>query len=181
MSTENKNRLEVQKILMDSIKECLTAFGIAGWGVSEFANASLQSADKIILVNNIRNERVGWQSRKYDSDIHNVFHRTDELIDEQSWQIHTIAKRNDRTTVADTLAEDMANNLITWFNGFAVDGLRSKGVAPLRIDTENVIVYNDNSDLYQKRAVFTVKLQVPKEVKITQAEMAAVKPKLMPI
>ena len=181
MSVQNKNRLEVQKILVDSIKECIRLFADSEWGVMAYADASFQKADKIVLVNLIGTERVGWQSRKYDSDIHNVFRRTDEFIDEQSWQIHTIAKRNNKTTVANTLAEDMANNLITWFNGFAVDGLRSKGVAPLRIDTENVIVYNDNSDLYQKRAVFTVKLQVPKEVKITQAEMAAIKPKLMPI
>lgn len=179
MSAKNKSRLEVQKILLDNISDCLKAFGLSEWVIMEFANASFQKSDKVILLNNIRNERIGWQGRRYASDSNGIFGRTEEFIDEQSWQIHVIAKR--KAKPSDTLAEDVANQLMTWFNGFGLEGLISKGVAPLRVDTENIIVYNDDSDLYQKRAVFTVKLQVPKEVTLNQAEMAAIKPKLMPI
>lgn len=181
MSQKNKTRLEVQKILIASLNECVESFSLSGWQVMEFANPSIQSADKVILVNMIRAERVGWQGRNYRNDSQDQFSRSEEFIEEQSWQIHVIAKRKRPMTSADMLAEDMATLLITWLNGFGVDGLNAHGVAPLRIDLNNIIVYNDNSDLYQKRAVFTVKLQVPKEITLNQAEMAAVKPKLMPI
>lgn len=180
MSTANKNRLEVQKIVRDNIMAGLTALGYTGWDVMEFANASLQKVDKAVLMNLVRNNRVGWQGHRYEG-VPNALNRVDEWIDEQSWQLHIICKRTTATTVADVLSEDVADNLITWFNGAGADLFRKAGVAPLRIEYSSVIVYNDNSDLYQKRAVFTVKIQVPKELTQEQADIAAVKPRLMPI
>ena len=179
MSTANKNRLEVQKILRDNIIAGMTALGYTGWGVMEFANASMQKADKVVLMNLIRNNRVGWQGHRYE-DVANAFKRVDEWIDEQSWQLHIICKRTATTTVADVLPEDVADNLITWFNGVGADLFRKSGVAPLRIDYSSVIVYNDNSDLYQKRAVFTVKIQVPKELTTNQDEMTPKNPYVLP-
>ena len=180
MSVENKNRLEVQEVLKDCIEEGLKRFGYARWSVKEFANASFQNADGVVLMNRLRSHRVGWQANRYTIDADDLA-RVDELIDEQHWQLSVIKKRSNTTTADDALAEDVADNLVTWFNGVGCEWLRGRGVASLRIDADSVIVYNDNSDLYQKRTVFTVKLQVPKEVKQEQAEMEAVKPRLMPI
>ena len=180
MSIENKTRLEVQEILKSCIEEGLKRFGYTRWSAKEFANASFQNADGVVLMNRLRSHRVGWQAHHYIIPT-NSLTRVDELIDEQHWQLSVIKKRTNTTTAGDALAEDVADNLVTWFNGVGCEWLRGSGVANLRIDADSVIVYNDNSDLYQKRAVFTVKLQVPKEVKQEQAEIAAVKPTLMPI
>ena len=180
MSASNKNRLEVQKILRDTVLDGLSALNESGWEVIEFANASLQKSNKVILLNLVRNNRVGWQSEK-DETINDELKRTEEWIEEQSWQLHFICKRVGTATVTDTLAEDLAGNMIVWLNGPGIEVLRSKGVAPLRIENTRVIVYNDNSDLYQKRAVFTVKIQVPKELTFEQEELEAIQPKLKPI
>ena len=69
---------------------------------------------------------------------------------------------------------------MTWFNG---RGARIAHIRDgnLRIDSDAVIVYNDNSDLYQKRAVFTVKIQVPKELKSGKSYMDTLVPKIMPV
>ena len=180
MSAKNKTRLEVQEILKNCIEEGIKRFGYARWSAKEFANASFQNADGVVLMNRLRSRRAGWQANRYAIGAVGL-ERVDELIDEQHWQLSVIKKRSNTTTADDALAEDVADNLVTWFNGVGCEWLRARGVASLRIDADSVIVYNDNSDLYQKRAVFTVKLQVPKEVKQEQAEMEAVKPRLMPI
>lgn len=173
MSTANRNRLEIQKIIRDSITSCLTNMSRTGWDVMEFANASFQNSSKVILMNYLRSARVGWQSSKYPTVL-GVLKRKESWVEEQTWQIHIVCKRVTSAAVTDVLAEDMANELITWFNGPGTENLRAAGVAPLRIDSENIIVYNDNSDLYQKRAVFTLKIQVPKELTFGQSEMNAV-------
>jgi len=179
VSTANKNRLEVQKILRDNIIAGLTALGHTGWDVMEFANASMERANKVILMNYLRSTRVGWQGRRY-VQVSNTLKRVEEWIDEQSWQLHIICKRTATTSVNDALAEDVASNLITYFNGPGSETLRQSGVASLRIDSENIIVYNDNSDLYQKRAVFTLKIQVPKELTMNQDEMTPKTPYVTP-
>lgn len=180
MSIGNKTRLEVQEILKNCIEEGLKRFDYTRWSAKEFANASFQNADGVVLMNRLLSRRAGWQANRYAVGTGGLA-RVDELIDEQHWQLSVIKKRTNTTTADDALTEDVADNLVTWFNGVGCEWLRGRGVASLRIDADSVIVYNDNSDLYQKRAVFTVKLQVPKEVKQEQAEMEAVKPRLMPI
>lgn len=181
MSVECKNRLEVQTILRANILEGLRQLhkDEDGWGVMEFANASFQKHDRIILMNLIRAERVGWQSQRYGGA--DEFHRTDEWIEQQSWQLHVILKRTNDTEDTAFLAEDMCQQLIAWFNGPGCDFFRRHGMANLVIDTENILVYNDNSDLYQKRCVFTVKIQVPKELTFGCDELEAVKPDIMPV
>jgi len=166
MSVSNKSRLEVQKALIEAISNGLTSYGITGWGVMEFANASFAKADKVILVNCVRAERLGWQGNKYETNVSTgLLDRKDDWIELQHWQIHSICKRKGIENADSILPEDMADWLITWFNGPGSEVLRKKGIVNERIDFVNIIVYNDDSDLYQKRAVFTVKIQVPKEQK----------------
>ena len=59
--------------------------------------------------------------------------------------------------------------------------MKKRGLAPLIIDDKLIFVYNDNSEIYQKRAVFTVKVQVPKELTMSEVEMEVLLPKIKPV
>ena len=180
MSTEKKTRLEVQRILRKVIENGLGALGHEGCAVMEFANASFQNADNIVLLNLIGTKRVGWQARDFSPYDAKLVAR-ENWIEEQKWQIHCIKKRPTSNANIRTTAEDIADDLVTWFNCRGCDELRTYGMANLRIDSDAVIVYNDNSDLYQKRAVFTVKIQVPKELTFEQDVVDAIIPDVEPI
>lgn len=173
MSASNKTRYEIQKILADCLKAGLVAFvgEDHGFGVMEFAQASLQKANRIVLMNLVRSNRIGWQGRKYPIE-DDKLKRVEEWIECQHWQFHVILKKLPNPTIETMQADDVASMLITWFNGHGNEFLRERGVANERVDSSSLIVYNDDSDLYQKRAVFTVKLQVPKELTIAQNEMS---------
>lgn len=182
MSLECKNRFEVQKIVIEAILRGLEAFGFQGWDCMEFGQASFQKADKIVLVNLLKASRVGWLGERYDGGVQSDLTRVDEWIEQQNWQIHVILKRkNSGNTVNTILSEDVATMLITWFNGRGAEFLRPKGIAPLRIDANSLIVYNDDSSVYQKRSTFTVKLQVPKEIGSMQISLDAIKPDILPV
>ena len=178
MSELCRSRFEVQTILRANILAGLAALGQNGWGVMEFANASFQKSDKIVLMNLINASRVGWQS---DSAGGEPFTRRDEWIEEQSWQLHFILKRTDETDDTSIVAEDIAQMMIAWFNGKGCEFFRNYGIANLVIDTESIFVYNDDSDLYQKRCVFTVKIQVPKEINWAETPLEAILPKIKPV
>lgn len=180
MSDAKRNKLEVIKVIKDNIESALTAFGHDGWGVMEFANASFQNYDKVILMNLVRTKRVGWQAAYYPVE-DNELKRRDEWIEEQSWQITCIRKRDGAVGVSTVLPEDMSSDLVTWFNGRGCDIFRRSNMANLRIASDAIFVYNDNSDLYQKRAVFTVKIQVPKELTIGEVEVDTLVPKIYPV
>lgn len=180
MSEECKTRYEIQRILTSCISAGLEAYAGQdnGFGIMEFAQASFQSADKIVLYNLIRSKRIGWQHKTFATS---GTPRTDEWLEEQSWQIHTILKASKNPSVIDMQATDIADMLVTWFNGSGCDMLRKSGVACLRIDSDQILVYNDDSELYQKRAVFTVKIQVPKELSVRVEDMDMVVPATKPI
>lgn len=164
--------LDVQKILRQNILAGLAAYGYGdGFEVIEFANFGKIRKDKVVTMNLLRRKRVGWQGRKYSSPADELT-RTDEWISEEHWQLQVILKRNSGTKDDSILSQDIAEVLVTWFNGLGCDEFRKYGIANLRIDSEQIIVYNDDSDLYQKRCVFTVKIQVPKELTVKQPEMA---------
>lgn len=180
MSAECKSRLEVQTIIRNSILECFRLYKQDGWEVMEFANASFQRANKIILMNLVNTIREGWQAVHY-AEMEDGYKRRDEWIETQSWQIHTLLKRTNDTQDTAILAEDIAQLLISWFNGRGCEDLRRNRMASLVIDAESILVYNDNSDLYQKRAVFTVKIQVPKELTTDDASAEMIQPRVEPV
>lgn len=182
MSDKNKNRYEMQKIVRNAILDGLSKYIGAnhGFDAMEFAQASFVKANRVVLMNLVRSKRVGWQGIKYGINGGNL-KRTDEWIEEQSWQLQVIIKKLSSPQITDLQADDVASMLITYFNGVGADFLRKSKVAPLRIDNNSVIVYNDDSELYQKRAVFTVKLQVPKELTIGQDELSSLKPNVKPV
>lgn len=180
MSTECKTRLEVQKILKANISTGLTKLNQTGWAIQEFANASFVKNDKVILLNLISADRAGWQITSYGIS-GNSLQKSDEWIELQSWQVHVILKRNDNITDASILAEDVCQMLIAWFNGYGCEYFRKYGLSNLLIDKENIFVYNDNSDLYQKRCVFTVKILVPKVINWTEDSLEALVPKILPV
>lgn len=182
MSATNKTRYEVQKIISDVINAGLTAYigNTHGFGVMEFAQASFVNGNRIVLMNLIRTRRVGWQSEKFHT-VSSVFKRTDHFLEEQHWQLSVLLKKSASPTITELQADDVATMLIAYFNGPGVTAFRTNGVAPLRIDADSVIVYNDNSELYQKRAVFTVKLQVPKEITTGATPLDSIMPEVRPV
>lgn len=179
MSEWTKGKYAVQKIIRDNVILGMTKFNQTGWDCIEFAQATIQNADKIITMNCTGVDRIGWQGAKFDSVLGT---RTDEWLEEQTWMFQVILKRTNEVVTASTITtQDVASMLITWFNGMGCDEFRRNGCANLRIDPSSVIVYNDDSDIYQKRAVFTMRLQVPKEYSYGQDFLDTIKPDIEPI
>ena len=179
MANMAKSQYAVQKMIRDNVLAGLTAFGQDNWECIEFAQATMQNADRIVTMNCIGVDRIGWQGTRYNA-LATI--RTDEWLEEQSWQFQIILKRYDGAVTADTVTtQDIASMLITWFNGKGCEEFRRVGVANLRIDPSSVIVYNDDSNIYQKRAVFTMKLQVPRDFEYGMIAADVLKPKIAPI
>ena len=106
----------------------------------------------------------------------------EKWIDQQSWQVQIILKRKRKIDGSSILAEDIANNLAAWFNSaHGVIAMKKRGLAPLIVDDKLIFVYNDISEIYQKRAVFTVKVQVPKELIVAEEGLDAIKPDIKPV
>lgn len=186
MSESLKTKYDILEILRNVTLAGIEAFGYGNFSFMEFGQASFQSADGFdgyILANLVRNRRITWVSGKYENGPGGVLLGKDEWIDEQHWQLHVVLKRRGGSPSSGetAVAEDVATNLITWLNGHGVPLLRAKGVAPLVVDASRVFTYNDDSWIYQKRAVFTVKIQVPKEFKYEQKPMDIAKPSVLPI
>ena len=178
----NKTRYEVQRILRSVALSGLEALGYSGWNVVEFANPEFINFDKVVTLQLMRERRVGWQGFSYGAaDNASMLNRKDEWLSEQHWQFQLLMKRPKNPTAETPMAEDIADSLVAWLNGAGMAKLREGGVAPLRIDGTTIFVYNDNSDLYQKRAVFTVKIQVPKEMVYGENALEVIKPDIEPV
>ena len=170
MASKPTGSLSVQKVLRSVLLGGLDAVGYDGWTVVEFGNPEFINYDKCLTMQLLRQKRVGWQGHSYEI-VNEDFKRKDEWLTEYQYQIQVLLKRPKDATTETLTAEDVADTMIAWLDGPGVAEFRKHSVAPLRIDGASVFVYNDNSDLYQKRAVFTVKIQVPKELMIRQDEM----------
>ena len=181
MSKENKNRIEVQDALIATIEEGLALLQYTGWMVMEYAPSQFASFDKVISLQLLRSRNAGWQgheNRMVDGKPVTV----EKWIDQQSWQVQIILKRKRRIDGSSILAEDIANNLAAWLNSaHGVVAMKKRGLAPLIVDDKLIFVYNDNSEIYQKRAVFTVKVQVPKELIMAEEGLDAIKPDIKPV
>ena len=173
-------RLKVQKILRSVIDEGLNAMGLSGWAVQEFASPQYVSFDKCVLMNLVRSHRLGWQYDNLTGDASTTV-RKDEWLELEHWQLHVIAKRPTAADADSVVAEDVASQLVAWLNGPGTARFRSNGIAPERIDGSTILVYNDDNEIYQKRAVFTVKIEVPKELTTDEHEIEAIKPDVMPV
>ena len=181
MSSENKNRIEVQDALIAVIEEGLALLQYTGWTVMEYAPSQFASFDKVISLQLLRSRNAGWQGHE-DRMVDGRPVTVEKWIDQQSWQVQIILKRKRRIDDSSILAEDIANNLAAWLNSaHGVIAMKKRGLAPLIIDDKLIFVYNDNSEIYQKRAVFTVKVQVPKELTMSEVEMEVLLPKIKPV
>lgn len=181
MSSENKNRIEVQDALIEVIEEGLALLQYTGWTVMEYAPSQFASFDKVISLQLLRSRNAGWQGHK-DRMVDGKPVTVETWIDQQSWQVQIILKRKRKIDGSSILAEDIANNLSAWLNSaYGVMAMRRRGLAPLIIDDKLIFVYNDNSEIYQKRAVFTVKVQVPKELIVAEEGLDAIKPDIKPV
>ena len=175
------NRLKIQKILRSIIIEALNHLGLTGWTVQEFAASQYVSLDSCVLMNLVRTKRLGWQSNAVTEDISTGAKRKDEWLELEHWQIHVIKKRPLGADEDTVVTEDVAENLIAWFNGPGMAKFRKNGIAPERIDENTVFVYNDDNEIYQKRCVFTVKIQVPKELITGEILLDSIMPEVRPV
>ena len=166
MSDANKTKYEVIKIIRSVVLKGFTEMDIAGFDCVEFGQPSIQNMDRVVTCRLAKIEEVGWQRFSYNWSGRK---RKDEWIEQQSWQLQTIMKRSGAAVTKDTLtSEDVSGMLRVWLNGPGNERFRMKGCASLRIDPLTVFVYNDDSELYQRRVAFTMKLQVPKELSFGQ-------------
>lgn len=170
MSKENKTRFDVQKIIKGAVLRAFTDLSMTGWSCVEFASPLMLKADKVVMLNLIKTHRVTWQSPK-DVMVNGVFKHQERWMECQHWQMHIVMKRTASTTDSSKVAEDIANDLTGWFNGWGLQYLRDRGVSINWIDNSSILVYNDNSDLYQKRVVIPVEVNVPKMLVANQIEM----------
>ena len=172
MSAEMRSENEVFKTIRDCIIDGLTTFGIEnGVDVRRFAQANFNHGDKLVLMNFVKTSRAGFQATRYRNATiggETKFTRRDEWIEEQTYQISCIKKMQKDDTVETITAEDIATSLITWFNGRGLDWLRERNLSCYPIDPNSIIVYNDDSDLYQRRPVFNVTFIVNKSFKLAQ-------------
>lgn len=179
MSEQNKTRLEIQRIIRLCVLEGIKQTGHGtDWDSMEFGQASFAKADRIVTYNLRRARRIGWQGTDYNASQST---KTIDWAEEQGWQLEVILKRMKTVDVGDVLAEDVAADLVTWFNGPGNTWLRGKGISSIRIDEDSIIVYNDDSSVYQKRAVFTVKLVVPKELSFGEDFLDVMVPETYPV
>lgn len=178
----SKGRLAVQKLIIEVIKEALNAIQLSGFSVVEFASPVIYNLDKCITLQLLRERRLGWQGNSYSpSMISGKLLRKDEWLSQQHWQLQVLLRRDENVAEDTVVAEDIADMLIAWFNGPGIQSFLKRGLAPERIDETAVLIYNDNSDLYQKRGVFTVRIQVPKELTTGENSLDLIKPDVKPI
>ena len=193
MSDLMKTKYEVQKILGDAIKEGLVKFGVKKttngvdsslFDVIEYGQPKMWQMDRCIAINYMRHERIGWQGVSYVTNNLGAMTRKDDIIEQQTWYIHVIMKRKESDpspTLATITTEDVMSYIISWFNGPGQDTLRKNKVSSLRLDPADIIVYNDNSNVYQKRAVIRMNLLVPKEFSFGQEHLVALDVETWPI
>ena len=170
----------MQKVLRSVIDEGLNAIGLTGWSAQEFASPQYVSFDKCVLMNLVRSHRLGWQHDNLTGDDSTTV-RKDDWLELEHWQLHIIAKRPTAADADSDGAEDVESELVAWLNGPGMNRFRANGIAPERIDGATILVYNDDNEIYQKRAVFTVKIEVPKELTTDEHEIEAIKPDVMPV
>jgi hypothetical protein len=170
MSEDMKNENEVFASVRAIILQGLQYFNVEGFDVRRFAQANFNHGDGLVLMNLVDTERAGWQSCKYVlKDL--GFEREDRWIEIQTYQISTIKRMRPEDTVETITAEDVATRLISWFNGVGMEELRKVGLSSFMIDPNSIIVYNDDSDLYQRRPVFEVKIIVNKKFSVGQPDV----------
>lgn len=182
--SDNKGRVRIQRILKDVIEDFLAHFGESGWNVVEYGNPEIFSLDKAITLQLMRTRRDGFVASRYGSAAEGSsdIERRSEWIETQSWQIQVIKKRKISIDEDTVLSEDVADTLIAWMNDDkGLRKFREAGVAPFRIDSNDTFTYVDDSEVYQKRAVFTVKLNVPKRILFSEKPLDTIKPDILPL
>lgn len=175
MSEQYKLRYEVVAILTDNIKKGLSSFGLPvvdkpgdrGWLVMESDQPSISGADNVVLFNLEHVERIGWQGdhREFNPETGD-FKVVDCFIEQQTWNIRTLCKRNTKPITDDDIpvvAADVTGMLISWFNRLGCMEFRRHNMANLFVQTKDVKTYKDRSDVNQWTTSFPLKLQVVKQ------------------
>ena len=160
--TENK----AYAILKSFVEDGLSTFGYTGWSVQQRNSAEIANVNSCVMIEKILDKRIGFQATRYK--VSDSIKQRWEWIDEYTYQVTSLKKRTNVDDTDTISAEDVCNALISWFNSeMGCSSLRSSGMASVRVANERVIVYNDDSGLYQKEPSFDVRIQIPKTKEIT--------------
>lgn len=158
MGSEFRTRLDVQRVLRSVIKEGMAENGYPDFECLEYADAIIATYDRAVFMNHMPSKRVGFQKWTYRGIPNSQWLvRRDEWIDEQTWKLHVLCKASD----SEVYSEDVAQVLVAWLNGPGSISLRKSRIGVLRVFQSDVSSYNDDSDLFQKRTVVDVTIQVP--------------------
>ncbi|MCQ2299916.1 MAG: hypothetical protein MJZ81_07330 [Bacteroidales bacterium] len=180
MSDSMKNLYEVLRILRASVLEAFAAFHLEGWNCMEFAQSRMTSGDKVVLIQNTKSRRVGFQGFEFKRKPDGGAYRVDDWLEEQTWTFTIVAKRPVDKTTGETrisgetiVSEDVGSMLQTWFNGPGALRLREKAkFGVLRVPDGETSEYKDDSDVSQKKTVLSVNVQVPKEFSFDEEAVA---------
>lgn len=187
MSELYKLKYEVVAILQANIIKGLEAFGLqisstpgdGGWVCMESDQPSFRSSENAILFWLEGSERIGWQSNyteyKFDSG---KFEDIEAYIEQQEWRIKIIKSRTVQPITEDSIPimpDDIANMLQAWFNRLGCNEFRKHNMANLFVQSKDITMYKDKSDVSQWVCEFPLKLQVIKQF---QTELEPATPQL---
>ena len=139
-------------------------------------------ADRVVLMHLLGHSKIGWQAaRYYPSATASGLKRAEEWVDEQHWSVSVLKRMQQDDTASTVTADDIALALVTWFNGPGLDWLRTKGMATLPIDPTEIMVYNDDSQLYQRKPFFEMVVQVPRAYVMATNEVSGLEVETHPV
>ena len=178
MTLENRVFATLRKHLIDA----LDVFGTTGFSVQRFAQAEFTGQDGLVLLAHTGTTKEGfeWCKDKWDADTATL-NAAYGWLESHTYDV-TILKRMRRDDGEDTITgEDVACQLINWLNGPGVEKLLADGISILRIDGDALMLYNDDSDLYQRRVVFEMKIVLNKGFTMAEPSLDILGVKTKPI
>lgn len=177
MSAGFKFKYEIINIIRDNIFKGLSSFGLplkskenpTGWDCMESDQQSFVNIDRTVCISLQKVERVGWQSarRIYDESEDSI-KESDHWLEQQTWEIKIILKRSIEPASASTITTfDVSTMLVSWFNRLGCNEFRKHNCSNLFIQTKDIKVYKDTSDVSQQISSFPLKLHVDKRFTTT--------------
>lgn len=167
MTSGYMGKYDVLKIVRANVLNGLMAYGLyetkngvreCTWKCIEANQQSPQNKDKVVTLRLESSNTVCRYGTEYDATGES---RTDSWVDEMSWEICVLKKRMTEPVSSDTITgEDVIDMLIGWFNGPGLDYFREFGIAGLYVLKSSVKPYQDDSDVGQYKASFSLKTRV---------------------
>ena len=156
---------QIRAAFLKVIKQALSETHIVGFSVMARNPQVIVGADNVVLVDRLFTQRLGFQSRDYLPRLgSNFLTEREKWIDEITWQISILRKRNLEDNISTVTNNDVSKNLIWWLNSrHGAEAMRTRTdvpMAPVFVKQSNVSPYMDDNEIHQYTASFDVKTQV---------------------